>query len=171
MRIKSSRKAPAEKTVVKRSAKSAARKVSVRKPAGTPVVFTIHGERGRAVYLAGEFNNWDPTARKMAYKARSGIYTATVKLAPGSVLKLGSPVYVDVATDPRVTPVRGTAIKVLDWSEATFDAGRAPTAADFTARPESNSDIRKLYLFVRDDCLYVSYVSVRYPPATLMMLR
>ena len=94
-----------------------------------------------------------------------------VKLAPGSVLKLGSPVYVDVATDPRVTPVRGTAIKVLDWSEATFDAGRAPTAADFTARPESNSDIRKLYLFVRDDCLYVSYVSVRYPPATLMMLR
>ena len=94
-----------------------------------------------------------------------------VKLAPGSVLKLGSPVYVDVATDPRVTPVRGTAIKVLDWSEATFDAGRAPTAADFTARPESNSDIRKLYLFVRDSCLYVSYVSVRYPPATLMMLR
>ena len=84
MRIKSSRKAPAEKTVVKRSAKSAARKVSARKPAGTPVVFTIHGEKGRAVYLAGEFNNWDPTARKLAYKARSGVYTTTVKLAPGS---------------------------------------------------------------------------------------
>jgi hypothetical protein len=94
-----------------------------------------------------------------------------VKLAPGSVLKLGSPVYVDVATDPRVTPVRGMAIKVLDWSEATFDSGRAPTAADFTARPESNSDIRKQYLFVRDDCLYVTYVSVRTPPATLLMLR
>ena len=94
-----------------------------------------------------------------------------VKLAPGSVLKLGTPVYVDVATDPRVTPVRGTAIKVLDWSEATFDSGRAPTRADFTARPESNSDIRNLYLFVRDDCLYVTYVSVRTPPATLLMLR
>ena len=79
-----SRKAPAEKTVVKRSTKSAAHKVSVRKAAGKPVAFTIHGEKGRAVYLAGEFNNWDPTARKMAYKARSGIYTATVKLAPGS---------------------------------------------------------------------------------------
>ena len=26
----------------------------------------------------------DPTARKLAYKARSGVYTATVKLAPGS---------------------------------------------------------------------------------------
>ena len=84
MRIKSSRKAPAEKTVVKRSAKSAVRKVPARKPAGTPVVFTIHGEKGRAVYLAGEFNNWDPTAKKMAYKARSGVYTAKIKLAPGS---------------------------------------------------------------------------------------
>ena len=26
----------------------------------------------------------DPTARKLAYKARSGVYTTTVKLAPGS---------------------------------------------------------------------------------------
>ena len=82
MRVKSSRKAPAEKTVVKRSAKSAARKVSARKPAGTPVVFTIHGERGRAVYLAGEFNKWNPTAKKLAFKA--GVYSAKLRLAPGS---------------------------------------------------------------------------------------
>ena len=94
-----------------------------------------------------------------------------VRLAPDSVLKLGSPVYVDVATDPRTSPVRGTAIKVLDWSEASFDSGSAPTAADFTARPESNPDLRKMYLFVRDDCLYVTYVSVRYPPPTIMMFR
>ena len=94
-----------------------------------------------------------------------------VKLAPDASLSLGSPVYVDVATDPRVTPVRGMAIKVLDWSDVPYEPGAAPTRADFTARPESNSDIRDLYLFVRDDCLYVSYVSVRYPPSTIMILR
>ncbi|MBQ3810464.1 MAG: hypothetical protein II839_06550 [Kiritimatiellae bacterium] len=94
-----------------------------------------------------------------------------VKLAAGSVLKLGSTVYVDVDTDPRVTPVRGMGIKVLDWSDASFDSGAEPTRADFTIRPESNSDIRDLYLFVRDHCLYVTYVSVRIPPATLMILR
>ena len=75
--------AAAEKTVVKRAAKASVRKASGR-VAGKSVTFTLHGEKGRAVYLAGEFNKWDPTAKKMAYKVRSGIYTATVKLAPGS---------------------------------------------------------------------------------------
>ncbi len=127
-------------------------------------------DKGGFLTLGGKLTFANGSALR-AEVASSNDRVGYVKLAPGSVLKLGSPVYVDVATDPRVTPIRGTAIKVLDWSEATFDAGRAPTAADFTARPESNSDIRKLYLFVRDDCLYVSYVSVRYPPATILMLR
>ena len=127
-------------------------------------------DKGGFLTLGGKLTFANGAALR-AEVASSNDRVGHVKLAPDSVLKLGSPVYVDVATDPRVTPVRGTAIKVLDWSEATFDSGRAPTAADFTARPESNSDIRKLYLFVRDDCLYVSYVSVRYPPATLLMLR
>ena len=83
MKIKTTKKAAAEKTVVKRAAKASVRKASGR-VAGKSVTFTLHGEKGRAVYLAGEFNEWDPTAKKMAYKARSGIYTATVKLAPGS---------------------------------------------------------------------------------------
>ena len=82
MRVKSVKKTATEKAVVKRSACGLAGK-SGRKSAVKAVAFTIHGEKGRAVYLAGEFNNWDPTAKKMAYKARSGIYTATVKLAPG----------------------------------------------------------------------------------------
>ena len=94
-----------------------------------------------------------------------------VKLASGSTLKLGSPVYVDVDTDPRISPVRGVAIKVLDWSAASFDAGAAPTAADFVERPERNSDLKGMHVFVRNDALYVSYVSVRYPTPSMMILR
>ena len=77
----------------------------------------------------------------------------------------------DVDTDPRVSPIRGAPRKILDWSEASFDSGSAPTRADFVARPESNSDIRSIYLFVRDDALWVNYLSVRYPPSTIMILR
>ena len=85
MKIRTSKKAVAEKTVVTRSAKSAAKKSAVSKSSTKkPVTFTVHGEKGRSVYIAGEFNEWNPTAKKMAYKARAGIYTATVKLAPGS---------------------------------------------------------------------------------------
>ena len=54
------------------------------KPAKKPVTFTVHAERGKDVYVAGEFNKWDPTAKKMAYKARSGVYAAKINLAPGT---------------------------------------------------------------------------------------
>ena len=94
-----------------------------------------------------------------------------VKLAPGSTLKLTAPVYVDVDTDPRVSPARGAAVKILDWSEASFDSGAAPTRADFEARTEKNADLRTVYLFTREDGLYVNYISERYPPATMMILR
>ena len=94
-----------------------------------------------------------------------------IKLAAGSMLKLTAPIYVDVDTDPRVSPVRGAAVKILDWSEASFDAGAAPSRADFEARPERNADLRTLYVFTRPDGLYANYISVRYPPSTLMILR
>jgi hypothetical protein len=94
-----------------------------------------------------------------------------VKLAADATLSIGSPVYVEVDTDPRVSPIRGTAIKILDWSEASFDSGSAPKREDFVARPESNSDIRSIYVVVRDDGLYVNYISVRCPPSTIMILR
>ena len=85
MKIRTSKKAVTEKTVVTRSAAAAAKKTAGRKPSGKKAVtFTVHGDRGHAVYLAGEFNEWNPTAKKMAYKARAGIYTTTLRLAPGS---------------------------------------------------------------------------------------
>ena len=82
MRIKSAKKASAATAVVKKvrcCAKPAAKKIATK-----AVTFTVHAEKGKAVYVAGEFNQWDPTAKKMAYKARAGIYAATVKLAPGT---------------------------------------------------------------------------------------
>ena len=83
MKIKKTCKCAAEKVVAKKAAKPVAA-TAAAKPAAKAVTFTVHAEKGKNVYLAGEFNKWDPTAKKMAYKAKDGVYAATVKLAPGS---------------------------------------------------------------------------------------
>ena len=82
MKINAAKKCAATKVVAKKTAKSAPAKASA-KPAAKTVTFTVHADKGKAVYLAGEFNKWDPSAKKMAYKAKEGVYAATVKLAPG----------------------------------------------------------------------------------------
>jgi 1,4-alpha-glucan branching enzyme len=86
MKIKAKKCACAEapkKVVTKKAAAPKAEKAP-KAPAKQDVTFTVHAEAGKAVFVAGEFNGWDPTAKKMAYKARQGVYTATVKLAPGT---------------------------------------------------------------------------------------
>ena len=80
MKIKTTKKTVAKKAVTK---KPAAKKVVAKKPVAKSVTFTVHAEKDKAVYVAGEFNQWNPTAKKMAYKAKGGLYTATVKLVPG----------------------------------------------------------------------------------------
>jgi 1,4-alpha-glucan branching enzyme len=45
--------------------------------------FSVHAEIGSKVFLAGSFNNWDPTAKEMADKKGDGTFTATVALPPG----------------------------------------------------------------------------------------
>ena len=83
MKIKSIKKPAAKKTVVKKCAKKcASKKPAAKKSVAKNVTFTVHADKGKAVYIAGEFNKWNPTAKKMAYKA--GVYTATVKLAAGT---------------------------------------------------------------------------------------
>ena len=85
MKIKSIKKPAAKKTVVKKCAKKCtAKKAVTKKAAAKNVTFTVHADKGKAVYVAGEFNKWNPTAKKMAYKAKGGLYTATVKLAAGT---------------------------------------------------------------------------------------
>jgi len=84
MKIKTIKKPAAKKTVVAKCTKKCASKEVAEKTVAQNVTFTVHADKGKAVYVAGEFNQWDPTAKKMAYKASSGLYTATVKLAPGT---------------------------------------------------------------------------------------
>ena len=81
MRIKTVKKAPAAKAVVQKAAPCAVRRRAAKKPATKAVKFTVHADKGKAVYVAGEFNGWDPTAKKMSF--RNGVYVASVKLAPG----------------------------------------------------------------------------------------
>ena len=81
MRIKATKTNAAQVVVSKKTTPTAAKKA--RKTETREVVFTVHAERGKNVFVAGEFNNWDPTAKKMAFKVREGIYTASMKLAPG----------------------------------------------------------------------------------------
>ena len=84
MRTKSVKKSVAAKPVAKKCAakKACAQKTATKKVATKSVTFTVHADKGKAVYVAGEFNEWDPTATKMTFKA--GVYSATLKLAAGS---------------------------------------------------------------------------------------
>lgn len=82
MKIKCAKKCTAEKVVVKKAAKTGACP-KAQSAAKVPVTFTVHADKGKTVYVAGCFNKWDPTAKKMAYKAKQGLYSATVNLAPG----------------------------------------------------------------------------------------
>ena len=82
MKIKKTTKKAAETVVVAPKAAAPVAKKAT-KPAAKSVTFTLHAPEGKAVFVAGEFNNWDATAKKLAYKAKDGIYSATIKLAPG----------------------------------------------------------------------------------------
>ena len=63
--------------------KCAAKKCATKKPALKSVTFTVHAEAGQDVRLAGSFTDWETKAKKMTFKKTNGVYSATVKLAPG----------------------------------------------------------------------------------------
>ena len=84
MRTKTVKKATEKKTAAAKPAATRKARGAAKKSATKAVVFTVHAEKGKTVCLAGDFNNWSPTAKKMAFKARAGVYSASVKLAPGT---------------------------------------------------------------------------------------
>ena len=47
------------------------------------VIFSVRAEVGSKVFLAGDFNKWDPTAKEMSDKKGEGVYTATLNLPAG----------------------------------------------------------------------------------------
>ena len=63
--------------------KCAAKKCATKKPALKSVTFTVHAEAGQDVRLAGSFTDCETKAKKMTFKKTNGVYSATVKLAPG----------------------------------------------------------------------------------------
>ncbi len=68
---------PASKVV---PAKRMAKKIACK---NQRVAFSVRAEPGSKVFLAGSFNNWDPTAKEMVSKKADGVFTATLQLAPG----------------------------------------------------------------------------------------
>ena len=63
--------------------KCVAKKCETTTPALKSVTFTVHAEAGQDVRLAGSFTDWETKAKKMTFKKTNGVYSATVKLAPG----------------------------------------------------------------------------------------
>jgi 1,4-alpha-glucan branching enzyme len=86
MTIKS--KSPVKKiTTVKSATKAEVARPAVKKdaPKTQRVTFSVRAEVGSSVFLAGAFNNWDPTAKEMmADKKGDGVYAATLKLPSGN---------------------------------------------------------------------------------------
>lgn len=77
-----------KKATVRRAAAKAApaAKPVARKPAQPKAerkVITVQADPGSTVFLAGSFNNWDPSALQMTDKVGNGVYSATVTLQPG----------------------------------------------------------------------------------------
>jgi 1,4-alpha-glucan branching enzyme len=83
-----------KKTTVSKTAEVAQKKCSCKKTAKPAVKkaktvkksvkFTLHADKGKKVYLAGQFNDWDPSSKKMTYNEKGGYYAVEVKLAEGT---------------------------------------------------------------------------------------
>jgi 1,4-alpha-glucan branching enzyme len=63
--------------------KKAATKKTV-KPAAKSVKFTVRADAGKKVFLAGCFNDWNAESTPMKYTKKDGVYSVSVKLAPGT---------------------------------------------------------------------------------------
>ena len=86
--MKTKKTTMAEKTVECKKTKACCAKKPAAKKATKPAVksvkFTVRADAGKTVSLAGCFNNWDAEKTPMKYVKKDGIYSATVKLAPGT---------------------------------------------------------------------------------------
>ena len=85
MKIKA--KAPVKKIeAVKPAVKIPAVKPSAKKvaPKTQRTVFSVRAEVGSKVFVAGSFNNWDPTSKELVDKNHDGNFAIALTLAPGA---------------------------------------------------------------------------------------
>ncbi len=78
---------PAKACACECEAKAPAKKTCAKKPAeakATRVKFAVRAEVGSKVFLAGSFNNWDPTTKEMTDKNGTGEFVCNVNLTKGS---------------------------------------------------------------------------------------
>ena len=64
--------------------KTAAKPVKKAAPKTQRVTFSVRAEVGSKVFLAGSFNDWNPTAKEMSDKKNDGVYAVALSLAPGT---------------------------------------------------------------------------------------
>lgn len=78
-------KASKAKAKTDNSVKTTATKACEKKsaPSRKRVVLTVKAPVGSTVYVAGSFNEWSATDKKLEDKQGDGIFTATLTLAPG----------------------------------------------------------------------------------------
>jgi 1,4-alpha-glucan branching enzyme len=55
--------------------------MATQKAGKKKVTFQIQTDPGSKVFVAGTFNNWDPTKNKM--KEKNGVYSTSILLEPG----------------------------------------------------------------------------------------
>ncbi|MGI5869139.1 MAG: glycogen-binding domain-containing protein [Kiritimatiellia bacterium] len=68
------RKATAAKACCEEARKAVARK---------RVTLSVKADQGSTVYVAGSFNEWNATDKKLVDKRGDGVFTATLTLPPG----------------------------------------------------------------------------------------
>ncbi len=61
-----------------------AKKTETTTPSKKRVYFEIDAGPGREVSVAGSFNDWDPTQKKLSDKKGTGVYTGFSLLEPGT---------------------------------------------------------------------------------------
>jgi 1,4-alpha-glucan branching enzyme len=64
--------------------RTAAPKAAPATPKAKRVTFNIHAETGSQVFLAGDFNKWDPTATPLTEKKGTGDFSVGLSLLPGN---------------------------------------------------------------------------------------
>lgn len=76
----------AKLATVKTAPKPVTEKPTVKKTASKTqrVAFSVRAEVGSKVFVAGSFNNWDPTDKEMIDKKGDGVFAVTLTLAPGT---------------------------------------------------------------------------------------